>query len=59
MQYNCSGTFLTENGRRYHLDVVAVVGRRKAAYHTILIFFVESGALYCLTWVRIEHASIS
>ena len=38
--------------RRYHQEVVAVVGRRRAAYRTILIFLIESGALYCITWVR-------
>lgn len=43
--------FLIKNGRRYHIDVVVIVGRRNAAYHTILVFIVESGALYCFTWV--------
>ena len=37
--------------RRYHREVVVVVGRQRAAYRIILIFLIESGALYCITWV--------
>ena len=44
--------------RRYHMDVVAVVGRQKAAYRTILIFFIESGALYCFTWVSLGRVCV-
>jgi hypothetical protein len=38
--------------RRYHHDVVRLVGRRQATYRGVLIFLIESGALYCITWVR-------
>lgn len=38
--------------RRYHWEVVRVVGRRQAAYRVMLMFLIESGALYCITWVR-------
>ncbi|EKM54332.1 uncharacterized protein PHACADRAFT_185274 [Phanerochaete carnosa HHB-10118-sp] len=45
---------------RYHQDVIKVIGWRKAAYGTILIFLIESGALYCITWatLKIEGAHI-
>ncbi|KAI0695547.1 hypothetical protein BC835DRAFT_1414831 [Cytidiella melzeri] len=35
----------------YHKEVVVVLGRRRASYRTILVLIIESGLLYCLSWL--------
>ena len=57
MVYKCT-TLHEFYNRRYHREVVVVVGRRKAMYRTTLIFLIESGALYCITWVRCRQTSL-